>query len=207
MAVSTLREPASPPSLDDPQAGVIDHARRRQRRRRRTIVSLSLLVVSAGLAAYALSDNEPVHRQPSPRPPTAIAAGAVLAATPHMGVACTDPNTIACDRVGLSLILRHPALAVQATVAGRTFSLDPDVPHHFHRIDTPNPDARAPAIAFAGYLRPAGLRDRLHVTPDVDPTHWIGRNAPAPVVRLRITQPDGSTLSTRVRTRLSAGWG
>ena len=127
---------------------------------------------------------------------------------PYMGVACPDPNTIACDRVGLSVVLRRPALAVQATIAGHTFSLDPDAPHHWHRIDDPNPDARAPTIAFAGYLRPAGLRARLHVIPDIDPTHWIGRNpVPAPLVRLRITQPDGPILSTHVRTRLSPGWG
>jgi hypothetical protein len=34
-----------------------------------------------------------------------------------------------------------------------------------------------------GYLRPAGLRARLHVIPDSDPTHWIGRNpVPVPLV-------------------------
>lgn len=208
MASSALRAPVAFPPLDDVDAGVIQDARRRQHRRQRIAWSLALLLAGAGLAAYlVVTDARHESSHPAPRPSAVLSATAVLATTPYMGVACPDPNTITCDGLGLALHLRHPAVAVQATIAGRTFSLDPDLPHHFHRIDTPNAAARAPAIAFTGYLRPAGLRDRLHVVPDIDATHWIGRDAPSPIVRLRVQRPDGSIVSTNVRVRLSAGWG
>ena len=42
-----------------------------------------------------------------------------FAQDPSMGVACHVPNWIGCDRVGLAVWLRRPAIAVSATIPAR----------------------------------------------------------------------------------------
>jgi hypothetical protein len=66
-----------------------------------------------------------------------------------MAVACHIPNSIACDRVGLAVWLRHPALSISATIAGAPLQLN-------------NPDWSGPARhgrrrMFAGFLHPAWI--------------------------------------------------
>jgi hypothetical protein len=40
-----------------------------------------------------------------------------------MGVSCPIPNSFACDRVGVAVWLREPALSVDAAIAGREVQL------------------------------------------------------------------------------------
>ena len=70
-----------------------------------------------------------------------------------------EGRKVACDRVGLAVWLRRPALAVTATINGESLKLDwaGDRPPRFasHR----------PRTAVDGFLQPAGLTTRLHMTP------------------------------------------
>ena len=118
-----------------------------------------------------------------------------------MGVACPVANSIACDRVGLAVWLRRPAKTVTATIAGVPVALD------WHG-DRP-PTATPPRLrrAFDGFLRPAGIVSRLHVTPVPGSTRWLGSGAPSPLVTFRVDYGDGRVAVTRERVQLAAGWG
>jgi hypothetical protein len=74
-----------------------------------------------------------------------------------MGVSCRIPNSIGCDRVGLSVWLSRPA-SVTATVAGARLMLnDPTwsyVVYHGHK----------PLYVYASFVQPAGITTRLRVT-------------------------------------------
>jgi hypothetical protein len=68
---------------------------------------------------------------------------------PYMGVSCPRANSSGCDRVGFDLVLRHRAVAVAASVAGRSIHLisPGPVPH----------DAGADGRDWGGYLDDVGL--------------------------------------------------
>jgi hypothetical protein len=192
--------PAAGSRLRALAGGVIDAARRRQRlRHRRAAVGLVALTAVA-LIAYAITDaaGRPGSSTSTADHAAIVPATAVLAKAPYMGVACPVANSIACDRVGLAIWLRHPATTVTATIAGRPLILD-----------GPSPDGRGPPTrtAFAGFLQPAGIVTRLHVTPDDGPDGWLGSRSPAPLVRLRIRYASGRTLTTQLHADLAAGWG
>jgi len=131
-----------------------------------------------------------------------VAPSAVLTQQPYLGVRCPVANSIACDRVGLAVWLRHPAVHVTGSIAGQPLLLDWFGDHH--RVG-PLP-ART---ALDGYLQPAHITTILGVHPD---SHgmWYGdaRAAwPAPLVRLWITLADGKRVTTAVRVALNTGWG
>jgi hypothetical protein len=173
--------------------GVIDDARRRQRRRRLvwTVVFLTVL------AAFVLAQDQPVGNRlgDAPRIVRFVAPSKVLSREPYMGVACTTPNSTACDRIGLAVWLRRPALAMRAEIRGRQFSLGDrslSSPIHNHRRKD-----------FAGYLPGAGLKRAYHL-----PVHWLGAKPPVhQVVRVRIDYGRGPLVETRLRVWLMAGWG
>jgi hypothetical protein len=117
-----------------------------------------------------------------------------------MGVSCRIPNWFGCDRVGLAVWLRRPALAVSATVGGRPLRLDDRTwsgpPHTGERK------------MFAGFLHPAGLRSGpLRVIPDGGSNRWYGRHPVTATVRLVVRRRSGRTDRTTVRVPLSTGWG
>jgi len=132
-----------------------------------------------------------------------------------MGVKCPVANSIACDRVGLAVWLKRPAMSVTATIAGAPLTLD-------HRGDLVYKGDR-PRSAFAGFLQPAGIVARLHVKPAlgdvVYKSHgrwrvavrrqmWFGgTESPLVPVRLTIHRPGGRTVITRVKVALGTGWG
>jgi len=188
-------------SAGEVDAGVIRDARRRQRRRRAT---LTLAMLGVGLAVgLALS---PGGRSPSgvrsrDNPPSSsltLDPGALFSQAPYMGVACGVANSIACDRIGLTVWLREPAMAATATIAGRTFRLD-------------NPAWSGPAhhgqrTVFAGFLRPAGITTRLGVTTQHG-THWDGSDGPNPLVILHLTRLGQPPTQAWVNVLLMAGWG
>src|SRR5438067_7857763 len=108
-------------SLPHARFGVIDDARRRQRRRR---LGWSAVFISA-LAAFAFVRDEPTGDRPASPPRVArfVAPSKVLAREPYMGVACSVPNSTRCDRFGLGVWVKRPAVAVTAEIRGRKFPL------------------------------------------------------------------------------------
>jgi hypothetical protein len=143
-----------------------------------------------------------------------VAPSTVLAKSPYLGVRCPIANSIACDRVGLAVWLKRPAVSVRATIAGAPLDLD-----WFGE------ERRIHGVArrdFDGYLQPAGIVSRLHVHP-VDGTEvltvnghtrlvnshqmWFGAGNAQPLVRLAIRYPDGRTVTTHLNVGLGAGWG
>lgn len=152
---------------------------------------------------------------PQPPRPDVIAASRVLSKSPYPGVSCPIANSIACDRVGLAVWLKRPAVSVTATIAGAPLALS-------SYGDAPV-TALIPRRQFTGFLQPAGIVSRLHIRP-VDGNEvltqdgrtrvivghqmWFGEgNARSPLIRLTVHYPDGRTIITQRRVGLAAGWG
>lgn len=188
-----------------------DHRRRRYRR-----FGVGLLTAGAitALVSIALSHGHGVAAGSTASPADEVASSTVLSRSPYLGVRCPIADSIACDRVGLAVWLKRPALSVTATIAGAPVNLD-----WFGEERRIHGVARR---AFDGYLQPAGIVSRLHVRP-VEGTEvltkngrtrlvnshqmWFGVGNAQPLVRLTIRYPDGRTLTTRLHVGLAAGWG
>jgi hypothetical protein len=181
-------------------AGVIDEARRRQGRRR-LVIAVAVTALVLGVLTVRLVSGWQGRDAPLPGQPSVVtvAPGAVLAGSPYMGVACHVPNSIACDRVGLAVWLRRPAISVSATIDGRPLRLDDAA--------WSGPMNRGRRSMFAGFLRPVGLVSMLHLTTAAGPVRWLGNNAPSPQVALRIDDGNRGVSVTRLDVYLSAGWG
>jgi hypothetical protein len=181
-------------------AGVIDEARRRQSRRRLVIAVATTALVAGILAARLVGGGQTRHAAMPGRPLVLnVSPAAVLAGSPFMGVACRVANSIACDRVGLAVWLRRPALSVSATIDGRALRLD--------NAAWSGATHRGRRSMFAGFLRPVGLVNMLHLTTSAGPVRWLGNDAPSPQVTLRIDDGNSRVSVTRVDVYLSAGWG
>ena len=194
-----------PPPVEAIDAGVIDEARARQRRHR--VVAALLVVALAALAVGAYFGSNEGSGAGSSRsrkparlgPGTTEAAAVVFAQDPDLGVACHIPSWIGCDRVGLAVWLRRPALAVSATIAGSPLRLnDPGWSGPMHN---------GRRTMFAGFLQPAGITTRLHVKPYGKTQTWIGSNQPTPTVWFRIDYGKGKVIVTHEDVGLRAGWG
>jgi hypothetical protein len=132
--------------------------------------------------------------------PTQVPADEVLSRDPYMGVSCPTPNSFECDRVGLTVWLREPAVRVEAEIAGRELELDDP--------EWSEPREDGARRMFAGFLQPAGLIDGpLEVTADAGSDRWIGRDPVSASVDLRIERADGTTTVTTLDVGLSPGWG
>ena len=120
----------------------------------------------------------------------------ILRRPPYMGVACPTANSIACDRIGLAVWLRQPALTVTATIADRHLRLRPSGPEG---------DG---ATYWEGYLQPAGLLDGpLKVTPDRGRYFWRSKHARYAALALTIEGHHGVVRHLLLRQWLAAGWG
>lgn len=207
-----------PPQLDpsavagDVDAGVIKEAHRRQHRRWLMAV---VAVLVAGVFVVMIDPGGHGRDGASPGSKSASRSSAgtmsspakVFAQDPYMGVACHIANSIACDRVGLSVWLRRPAI-VTATIAGASLKLNsPDWSYVTH-------DSRGKLYVYAGFLQPAKITTHLHVEPDRgSPSTW-GANPrippalpPPPTVRFRIVYGHGDVVFTQQHVWLSMGWG
>ncbi|HLM85367.1 MAG TPA: hypothetical protein VK272_04170 [Solirubrobacteraceae bacterium] len=185
--------------------GVIRDARRRQRARHVALALIPLLAAALGWAGFLGGRSPAPNTRPAAVPhasgnPAAASSGAaMLAEEPYMGVACPgQPNSIACNRVGLQVRLRHPALAVSATIGSSTFELHG------------SPDRRQRTV-FVGFLQPAGLfHGALKVHPAKHDT-WYGSSRQYPpvlaAIRLRATEHNGRIELSTVTVTLHAGWG
>jgi hypothetical protein len=176
------------------------------RRRRRLAVVAAALV--AGLIAVTIGSSggeQSTRTTASPSQPgvgvaSITSRAPVFAQDPYMGVACDIPSSIACDRVGLAVWLRRPAI-VTATIAGAPLKLNDRawswVAH----------DSRGVLYVYSGFLQPAGLTTRLRVIPEANTSTWIGSNAPSPLVRFWIDYGPGDNVVTQQHVSLMAGWG
>ncbi len=198
-------------------APIIQEAWEHRRRRHRMVgVAALASAVAVGVAAGLTSGGSGSNSSDS-LPAASVAPAAVLAGSPYMGVACPVANSIACDRIGLAVSLKHPAVSVTATIAGARLAMN----YRGDRVYR----GTSPRTEFDGFLQPAGIVSRFHVKPVegtvVDTTHghvqvaerrqmWFGdvRDYPAPVpVRLTIHEQGGRTLITRTELGLATGWG
>jgi hypothetical protein len=182
-------------------AGVIKEARRRQRRRR---AAVALALLAAGLAGLGVLRE--AHPGSTPDvggsrwtpSPLILDPSAVFSQTPYMGVACGIPNSIGCDRIGLAIWLRRPALTVTATIAGRSFALDDR--------EWSGPEHDGARTRFAGFLAPAGITTALGVRAERG-RYWSGSGTPSPLVIVRIVERDHRAIEVWTNVDLMAGWG
>lgn len=147
-----------------------------------------MVALTATLAGVVITGRDDT---PSTAPVPVVPAADVLAQAPYLGVACSVPNAIACDRVGLAVRLRRPADRVLATVGGRRFALDAE-------------RWGDGTTRFVGFLQPAGLVERLGV-PAGD--RWVGQGRPHVAVRLTVAVEGGRTVAVSTRVPLAAGFG
>jgi hypothetical protein len=197
---------ASPPPVEDLEQGVIEEARRRQRARRVGFAGVALTAALVGIIGFFGSGGgtgkvQPQHRSGSQAGSSSPKAPANLfTQEPDMGVACRVPNSIACDRIGLAVWLRRPAIAVNATIAGSRLNLNDPA--------WSGPLRNGRRSMFAGFLQPAGLLNgSLKVRPDHGRYHWIGSHPLFANVRIVADYGDGHTSSVSVRVQVRAGWG
>ncbi len=130
------------------------------------------------------------------RTQSGVAATAFLRRDPYVGVSCPQPNSIACDRVGLAVWMRAPAAGVTAEIDGRPLRL------HAGGLGGQGP------TYWEGYLQPAGpLAGPLKIGPDDGGTWWAGQAPKNARVLLRISRPGGAIDTTRLSVNVSPGWG
>lgn len=166
----------------------------------------TLLVTAIGVAALALAGcsggtDERVERTvPAPsRPTDDRAAPDPVVARAYMGVSCRPANTVECDRVGLSVWLRRPALRVSARIGDRPL-----------RLDDPTwsgPASGGRRTRFAGFLQPAGLLDGPLRVERERGGRWTGRTPQRARVDVIVSYGGGRVARTSVLVRLSPGWG
>jgi hypothetical protein len=113
---------------------------------------------------------------------------------PFLGVACRVPNSIACDRVGVAVGFRLPAVLVMAEIDGRLVTL--------------SPPGALPDDLWHGYLYRAGLRHgplAVGIAPGA--TRWSGTPEVQPYVTVTVFFKDGTVASRTSRGLLHPGFG
>jgi hypothetical protein len=115
-------------------------------------------------------------------------------ALPYLGVACRQPNSITCDRVGVGVNMVS-AVQVMVKVAGRWVALSPPT-------DAPNDHL------WLGYLHDAGLRHGpLDVGIPLRATRWLGTPEVQPPVTVEVFFQDGTVGMLTARGFLHPGFG
>lgn len=182
---------------------LFEEARRRTRRRRRRLIGAALALTAIALGVvFALV----VQREPSPAGrmeprQLVVKPKKLLLRPPYLGVSCGEPNSIACDRVGLAVWVPGSARAVVATISGRRFELTTDPAFVGpHRPGEPR--------MFVGFLHHAGLRHGpLAVRVENGRNRWTGVRPVHARLGLVVTFDDGARQATSVRVGLAPGWG
>jgi hypothetical protein len=116
-----------------------------------------LLVVASIIALSSHGSGSIIGGSAPPPNANVVKFSAVLSKSPYMGVSCRVPSSIACDRVGLAVWLKHPAVSVTAKINGAALLLD--------SYGAAAVGAPVPRRQFTGFLQPAGIVSRLHVRP------------------------------------------
>jgi hypothetical protein len=168
----------------------------RRTRRRRLLVAATLVAAVAVAVAVAVAQSAGDRSVPAAAPPATLA----LPRDPGMGVACPEPNSIACDRIGIAVWLDSAPRRLVARVGGRSVVLrDAHI-----RCGA---DASCPRL-YQAMLQPAGLLDgALKVTPDEGRYRWLGRHPVVGTLTVTATYRDGSRAVATRRVPLARGWG
>jgi hypothetical protein len=197
---------APPPPVHEIEQGVIEEAQRRQRRRRSFLAAVLLSGTILGIGLYLGSGSKRHSIRPARAPASNATSGAAQSAAgmfsrePGMGVACHVPNSIACDRVGVAVWLRRPAVAVSATVDG--------APLRLNDRELSGPAHNGRRTMFVGFLQPAGLLNGpLKVRPDAGRYYWIGSHPLFARVRIIADYGHGQLASVIVGVQVSPGMG
>jgi len=185
-------------------ARLFGEAWERRRRRVRRLAWAAVAACAVGLLTYVafrpnVSAPGPALGIEFPAGTVARSPAAVFSQPPYMGVRCPEPNSIACDQVGLAVWLKRPAQTVTAWIDGRRLAMD--------RFGDQLITSAAPRREFDGYLRPAGIRSSMHVRPDPGTSTWEGDPTPVAAVSLLIDEGHHHYVTTRLRVPLMAGWG
>jgi hypothetical protein len=114
-------------------------------------------------------------------------------ALPFLGVACSQPNSIACDRIGVGVHLKAAATLVTVTVAGRLVTLSPP-------LDPPDD-------LWYGYLSDAGLSHGPLDVHRLPGRLWFGTPEVYPRVRVTAFFADGTAASLHAVDFLHPGFG
>ena len=185
---------------------LIPEARRHRRRRwmwiagTAAVMSVAALAVVLGLSASGVGGGgTPTQSSRVPRllgPGKIEAPRLLFREDPYMGISCSLPNPVACDRVGLIVRLRRPAV-VTATIDGLALSLnDPTWSGAF-------PTGRPTIFIYAGFLQPAHMTTRMHVPPY---TSFVKSPPPPASVWFRIDFGHGNVVLTHEDVQLEPGW-
>lgn len=159
------------------------------------VVAASLALTYMPVTSHAPSTVPGIHEPPGT---LARSPSRVLSQAPYMGVLCPEPNSIACDQVGLAIVLKRPAMSVIASINGRMLAMN--------RRGDQLTSTRKPRLEFDGYLKPAGIVSSLHVRP-LPGKIWLGDPTPFETVWLLVDYRGGRYVVTHLRVPLSAGWG
>jgi hypothetical protein len=158
------------------------------------LIALTTIAALLAVGCGAQPAGEPPARATAPRSSAAPErASRLLPRAPYVGVSCRRANSIACDRVGVAVWLKRPAVGVMATIAGQTLRLRPP---------------RSREGWWEGFLQPAGMIDgALRVTPDRGRFYWQGTHPRDVHLGIAVTRASAGTHRTSVTVPLSAGWG
>jgi hypothetical protein len=116
-------------------------------------------------------------------------------ALPFLGVACGQPNSIACERVGVGVTTQPPASLVVVSLAGRLVALSP-------------PASRQAAAGWLGYLQGVSLRSGpLRIPVARSDTRWFGSPEVHPRVRVTAFFADGQVATISGSVPLHPGFG
>lgn len=135
----------------------------------------------------------PIGNTPAGCPARAGNARLPQSALPFLGVACSQPNSIACDRVGVGVHLKAATTLVTVNVAGRLVTLSPP-------LDPPDD-------LWYGYLSDAGLSHGpldVHRPPG---RAWFGIPEVNPRVLVTAFFADGTVASLHAVDFLHPGYG
>jgi hypothetical protein len=181
---------------------LFEEARRRRRRRMWTAAVMSAAALAVVLGLIASGGGGGGTPSQSSRVPRLLGPGKIEAPrlvfreNPYMGISCGLSNPVACDRVGLIVRLRRPAV-VTATIDGLALSLnDPTWSGAF-------PTGRPTIFIYAGFLQPADLTTRMHVPPY---TSFVKSPPPPASVWFRIDFGHGNVVLTHEDVQLEPGW-
>jgi hypothetical protein len=163
--------------------------------------ALVLTVVALGIGLALVLDHEASRAGPGEPRPLLVSPKKLLLRQPYLGVSCSKPNSIACDRVGLAVWTPSSARAVRATVAGRRFELTTD-------SALVGPYRRGQPRMFVGFLHHAGLRHGpLAVQVENGRNRWTGVHPVYARLAVLVTFGDGSQKATSLKVTLAPGWG
>lgn len=118
--------------------------------------------------------------------------GLASSAFPYLGVSCPVGDVISCDRVGIGVVLRQPAVLVTVQLAGRTVAL--------------SPPSGSGSDLWLGSLNQAGLRHGPLAVQAKD-GKWYGEPPVSPHVVLTAFFADGTAAVMAGVDQLHAGFG